>query len=80
MKKPCTCWEKVNTKLTPMGVKLSEKLRALRPTEELALKVFYQLPTEPLGGKKFKASMPRYIGFPFCPFCGQAFEPKQEAA
>ena len=73
------CWTKVNEKLAPMGVKLSEKLQALRPTEELDLVVRHQLPTEPLTGK-FKASMPRYIGFSFCPFCGQPFKSTKEAA
>jgi hypothetical protein len=73
-KEPCTCWQKVNTKLTPMGVKLSEKLRTFSPTAELDLKLVHQLPTEPLGAGKFKASMPRYIGFPRCPFCGQSYE------
>lgn len=71
MKKTCECWTTVNRKLTPIGVKLSEKLRALRPTPSLDLVTVYQLPTEPLGGGKFKGGMPRYIAFPFCPFCGQ---------
>ncbi len=79
MKTPCDCWEKANEKLAPMGVKLSDKLLALRPTEDLDLVTFHQLPTEPLTGK-FKASMPRYIGFPRCPFCGQSYESEKEAA
>lgn len=79
-KQPCSCWKKVNEKLKGMGVKLSEKLRTFSPTAELDLKLVHQLPTEPLGAGKFKASMPRFIGFPRCPFCGQAYESQQEAA
>lgn len=79
-KEPCSCWKKVNEKLKGMGVKLSEKLRTFSPTAELDLKLVHQLPTEPLGAAKFKASMPRFIGFPRCPFCGQAYESQQEAA
>lgn len=79
-KKPCDCWKTVNQKLALMGVKLSEKLRSLSPTKDLDLKVIHQLPTEPLGAGKFKASMPRYIGFPRCPFCGQSYESQKEGA
>jgi hypothetical protein len=75
--KPCLCWQTVNEKLAPMGVKLSDKLLAIRPTEDLDLHLFHQLPTEPLAGK-FKASHPRFIGFHHCPFCGQLFESVKE--
>ena len=79
MKTPCKCWQTVNEKLNALGVKLSEKLRALSPDADLNLNVIHQLPTEPLTGK-FKGRMPRYVGFPFCPFCGQPFKSTKEAA
>lgn len=76
---PCKCWDEANKKLKPMGVVLSNKLLTFRPTEDLDLELVHQLPTEPIGGGKFKASMPRYIGFPRCPFCGQLYARKEAA-
>lgn len=79
MSAPCTCWQQVNEKLHPLGVRLSDKLTSFAPTKDLDLVEVYQLPTEPITGK-FKSTMPRSIGFPFCPFCGQKLPTVKEAA
>lgn len=76
MKDPCTCWDIVDIKLAPLGVKLADSLTAFSTDLSTLIRL---LPTEPLAGR-FKASMPRKISFSFCPFCGQKLPTAKEAA
>lgn len=73
---PCKCWDIVDVKLASLGVKLADSLTSFSTDFSTFIR---QLPTEPLNGK-FKASMPRKVGFSFCPFCGQKLPTAKEAA
>ncbi len=69
---PCTCWQKVNEKLAPLNVKMSEKLRAFSFDGALSLGMIHVLPLEALTGKLTR-SMVQTISMSHCPFCGTKY-------
>jgi len=67
--KPCTCLADTNAKLKPDGLKIDDRLQALRMTGK-SLTHGWLLPVTKLDGKRRKRTDPAGVWMEFCPFCG----------
>lgn len=74
----CNCISKIDDKLRESGIKIADSCSGFQITESLSLKAHHCLPLQRVDGKRLKRTDAKSVIFPYCPFCGQPYDPAKE--